>query len=729
MRKDFKRIGSFLLVFALIIGLMVPFNVVHAAEQVTITVLATSDIHGALYNWNYEDSREDNRGGMVKLATIIKEVRKENPNTILVDNGDTIQGSLLTDDLYNTILIDEPHPIIEAMNLMGYDSMTLGNHEFNFGLDLIQKIEKEADFPMLSANIFNKEDGSYFVTPYTIKEVAGIKVGIIGLTTPNIPRWDGPRVTSLDFRAMHKEAEKVYQKLMEDEGVDIVIATAHSGLEGRHDNEGSMAKLVAERIPQLAAFIVGHDHDTKDLKVNGVPVVGPTNAAREIARVDITLEKQGDQWIVVAQETEIISAEAYEVDAELAEALRPAQETTLEFISKPATVATASFVPEYEIKDMSMPSAQLMDSAVIDLINNVQLHFVPDADIAAAALFASESNIKEGPVAYGDIFGIYKYPNTLYGVEVTGAELKNYMEWSASYYNTYKPGDITISFNPDIRGYNYDMFQGVDYKVDISQEPGDRIVDLTFNGESVMDDDTFNLAINNYRYNGLLDSGIISNDAYFISDPKSLRSYIFDYISEMETIDPEVDNNWEIIGADLSHRARQDAVNLINKGIIDVPAHERSWNSHSINLEEQVTRGEFVEALVRTLEIDLPEIEELENYRFTDVDEALAPYVEAAYNLQITSGISQSLFGTSEKINREQAFVFLIRALNLAHEYNVEALNEFSDYGVISDWAYEELAAAVELGFTSGNPDGTLAPREIIKRGEMAQILNIYLNN
>ncbi|SCY94424.1 5'-nucleotidase C-terminal domain-containing protein [Alkaliphilus peptidifermentans] len=726
MLRNVKKLSVMMLVVALVIGLFSPINVAYAAERVTITVLGTADIHGTIFNWSYEDNRVDDRGGMVKLATIVEQVREENPNTILIDNGDTIQGTLLTDDLFNTVLIDEPHPVIKSMNLMNYDAMTLGNHEFNFGTDLIKKIEAEANFPLLSANTFYKADDSYFVEPYTIVELNGIKVGIIGLTTPNIPVWDGPKVTNLKFNAMHEEAERLYKELTEEKGVDIVIATAHAGLEGRYENEGSKASLITEKVPQLAMMLLGHDHDTKNMEVNGVPVVAPRNAAREIARVDITLEKQGDKWVIVDRKAEIIVAQDFEANADLADALKSEQQRTLDFISNTVATATADFVPEYEVKSLYLPAAQLMDSAVIDLINNVQLEYT-GADIAAAALFDNYSNIKEGPVSYGDIFGIYKYPNTLYAVEVTGSELKDYMEWSASYYNTYQPGDITISFNPEIRGYNYDMFQGVDYKIDISKEPGNRIVDLTFKGEPVKDDQVFKLAINNYRFSGLENLGIISNDAYFVSDPKSLRSYILDYISEKGILEPEVDNNWEVIGAPLTHWAREDAVNLINKEIFEIPAHERSWNAHSINLEKQTTRGEYVKALVKALGADLPTIPDIEEYRFSDVEANLAPYIEAAYLLDITGGVSETSFAPNEKVTREQAFVFLIRALNLADEYDIAVLDQFNDKDKISPWAKESMAAAVQLGLVGGYSDGTFRPDAVIKWGEMAKILNSYL--
>src|SRR5699024_449326 len=184
---------------------------------------------------------------------------------------------------------------------------------------------------------------------------------------------------------------------------------------------------------------------------------------------------------------------------------------------------------------------------------------------------------------------------TLIGIEVTGKELKDYMEWSASYYNTYKDGDVTISFDPNIRGYNYDMFQGVDYKVDISKPKGERIVDLKFKGKPVQNNDTFKLAINNYRYGGLKDMGIISGEPYFESDPISLRSYIAQHIEQKGTISPEVDNNWEIIGADLNHPLRDYIIEQVKVGNIEIPMSEdgRSYNAKALNVYELIKEGKI----------------------------------------------------------------------------------------------------------------------------------------
>lgn len=595
MFKQNKRFISVALALFMVLGIMFPSMAFADAEEVHLTILGTTDIHGNIYNWSYEDNKETDNSGLAKVYSVVESVRKENPNTILIDNGDTVQGTILSDDLYNARL-ELKNPVIDVMNFMKYDSMTLGNHEFNFGLELVDKIIEEAEFPILAGNATYKEDGSYLVEPYTVVEVAGVKVGIVGLTNPNIPKWDGPKVTNLDFEGLAGSAEKVVKELKANEDADLIVASVHAGFNEDYGDDGASA--VIDRVPEIAALLIGHDHVQISEKYKDTVVGAVKDTGGSIVRFDLKFTKENDAWVLVDNQVSIIDVLEYEASEELKEYAKEYHNKTIEFINEVIGVATEDFIPESEI--VGIPEAQIRDTAVIDLINNVQLE-ATDADIAGAALFQQNSNIKAGDITYSNIFDIYKYPNTLIGVEVNGLELKNYMEWSASYYNTFKEGDVNISFSPDIRGYNYDMFQGLDYKVDISKPVGERIVELKFNGEEVKDTDTFKLAINNYRYGGLKAQGIISGEPYFESDPKSLRAYIADYIREKGEISPEFDDNWEVIGAEFNHPLRDYVIEEINKGTILVPTSEdgRSYNAKAINIHELTEEGLIPEELLR----------------------------------------------------------------------------------------------------------------------------------
>lgn len=553
-------------------------------EIVKLSIIGTSDMHGDINGWVYESEKDFGNSGLARAATIVKQVRAENKNTILIDNGDTIQGNLLTDDVFNKDL-SKPNPLIAVMNQMNYDAMVLGNHEFNFGLDLISKIQKEATFPLISSNIYYKSNNKNFVQPYIIKEYEGVKVAILGFTVPSVPIYDGNKVSDLYFNHMAEEAQKWVKILKEKEKVDVIIASAHAGLDSRH-LEGEAAKLIAERCPEIDVLLLGHDHTTVQTTINGVLIAAP-NQSREVVRFDISLSKVNNKWSVTEKTSSIITLKDIAIDADTYKAGETFHKATLEFLKGSIGESTGVFHPTSEIK--GIPEAQIRDTAVIDLINKVQLK-ITGADVSAAALFKSDANLPEGKLNYGNIFNIYKYSNTLIGVEVTGKQLKDYMEWSASYYNTFKPGDLTISFNENIRGYSYDMFAGVDYKIDISKPVGERIVDLKFKGKPLKDDQIIKLAINDYRYNGIGSNGekIITNEPYFQSAPDSIRYFIKQYIEENKTISPETDNNWQLTGYKWDKKARELVVYAINNNLLKIPKSkdERTENVRAITVED-----------------------------------------------------------------------------------------------------------------------------------------------
>ncbi len=601
----FFRDRSCLVKTIVLVVLLVAIPVLARDEDVVrITILGTTDLHGNLFDWSYEDGAENPEIGLVKVHTIVQQIRAENANTILLDVGDTIQGTLLTDDLYNVSLLDQPHPMITAMNFMEYDAMTLGNHEFNFGLGLIDKIVQEADFPILSANTYQKSDDTHYVQPYTIKEIEGIRIGILGLTTPKIPMWDGPKVESLYFTHMASEAEKQIKTLQEEENVDLVIGAMHSGLASTTEGGADSVRYVITRNPELAAVVIGHDHATVAEMVNNTAVGAARDQGRQVVRIDLKLQRVDGKWEVTSAAPSIIEVKNYAASQELWGHTRHYHEATLEFLDATIGIATADFHPASEVPNI--PEGQIRDTAVMDLINAVQLQYT-GADVSAAALFKSDSNIKKGNISFNHIFDIYKYPNTLVAVQVTGAELKAYMEWSARYFNTYKPGDVTVSFDPNIRSYYYDMFAGIDYKIDISKPAGERIVDVIFKGSPLQDDDVLSLVVNDFRYNGLKNLGIISNDPHLETDPISVRTMIAEYIREKGTIAPEVDNNWSITGAYLEHPLRDYIVELAQKGKIRVPfsADGRTPNVKSLNVYELIEEGKIPEEVLKEYDIEL----------------------------------------------------------------------------------------------------------------------------
>lgn len=590
MFKSFKlkKCVSWVAAFALMIAMLPASAVsVKAAEtSTTLQILATSDTHGKFVPYDYSTNSEDNSGSLAQLDTAVKELRSKNPdNTILVDDGDIIQ------DNSESLFLNEKNPMILAMNQMGYSTITLGNHEFNFGMDTLKKVMGSAKATILCGNVYDK-DGKRVYAPYKIVTTkAGIKVGIIGMTTPNITRWDSVNLKDYKVTNPVEETKKIIPQIKDK--VDIMIAVVHMGEDPEYNEPGSGAKELADACPELTAIVAGHAHaSVKGDTENGVLIVEPTNAGKQLAKIDITLSKQNGKYKVNKKASELKDMKDYKADADLLKILAPYDKTAKDDANTVVgKLQGGDLVKADEIE--GIPTSQIECTPMIDLINKVQMYYGQKiskdnkpVDVAAAAAFNSYANIKEGSIKKADTALIYKYDNTLWVFEVTGKQLKKYMEWSASYYNTYKDGDLTLSFSPDIRGYNYDMFTGVKYDVDVSKAPGSRIVNLTkMDGTAIKDTDTLRLAVNNYRgQTQLTKAGTVYEEGEELpkvlyksedtmGDSGRLRDLIRDYIVNVKggTITPLSDNNWKVIGNNWNKDYRASAVKFINAGKIAIP--------------------------------------------------------------------------------------------------------------------------------------------------------------
>ena len=587
--KFFKITCVSLLVFAL--SFTTSFAKSPEKAPKTITVIGTTDIHGNIWGYSYEDNKETTNNGIARVYSYIESVRKENPgNVVLIDDGDTFQGTILTDDIYNKQ--DGKHPMVSVLNFMKYDAMALGNHEFNFGLDLIKRIQKQAKFPILGANVRYK-DGKEFAKAYTIIKRGGVKIGIIGLTNPDVPRWDGEKVSALQFESVADGAKAAYDKIKNK--CDFVIGVAHVGFFPEYDEDhGTDAgETILKACPEIKVLMLGHAHVTINERVGDAQVLGCKNSGREVARFDVTLDEHKKVKNVVGTIIDMKDYEPSQTIRNLPE-IKEAHEKTIAFVTggtvnSDGTVsggvfgtAARDFQPQNEIK--GIPEGKLRDTAVLDLINKVQL-VNSGADVSASALFKDTSDLKAGPINYGNIFDIYKFDNTLYRVEVTGAELKRYMEWSAACYNQWKSGDISISFNPEKPGYLYDMFAGIDYQIDLSKPAGQRIVNVVFKGKPLEDDQRLQLAVNNYRYSSALRTQKLVEGKRNWESPLSIRDMLVAYIKEHGTIEPEVDNNWSIVGVDLNSPYRDTIIKMVNDGELEVPY------AKSLNVNELKEQG------------------------------------------------------------------------------------------------------------------------------------------
>ena len=582
-----KKLKMFLGVLSLVFF----SNVSSFAKEIDIQILATSDLHGKFYPYDYAINEESKSGSLTQIATAVKKYRTD--NTIIVDVGDTIQ-----DNYSEMFFKDKIHPMMLAMNEIGYDIWAIGNHEFNYGVENLKNIMKQSTSKVLIGNLYNP-DGTSFADSYTIIEKDGVKIGVIGMCTPNITKWDSVNLKDYIVTDPVEETKKIVKDLRDK--VDVLIATVHMGEENEYDVPNSGANDLANACPELDLIIAAHEHKlVEETYVNNVLIVENKSSGATMSKVNIVVEKDKFGCKIVDRKAESIKISEYESDKELSKKLAPYNERA----KKEANIIIGeliggNLVPENEIAEI--PQAQIEPTSLIDLINEVQMYYT-DAQVSSAALFNIDANLEPGKIKKSDTSLIYKYGNTLYKVQMTGKQLKKYMEWSANYYNTYNPKDLTISFNENVRGFNYDMFSGVDYQIDISEKPGNRIKNLkwTKTGKEVKDDEVFVIAVNNYRVNThLLSYGEIYEEGEEL--PKVLeidvngkiggvRELIGDYIKNVKggKIAPNNPKNWEIIGNNWDEEKHEKAVQMIREGKIKIPSSQdgRTPNVKSITEDD-----------------------------------------------------------------------------------------------------------------------------------------------
>jgi 2',3'-cyclic-nucleotide 2'-phosphodiesterase / 3'-nucleotidase len=523
-----------------------------AAQRAHIVILGTTDMHGRIFPIDYYTNKYDNVG-IAKVATLIKEARKNDPDLLLVDSGDTIQGTPL-EYLHNRRNNTPPDPMMLTMSALRYDSMTVGNHEYNFGLKVVEKARSEAKFPWLSANTYKKGGDSNYHTPYVVKEVQGVRVGILGLTTPGIPNWENPpNYEGLEFRETVSEAKKWVPILRDKEKADVVVIAMHMGIEedlrtgqpnpSNVPNENA-AVTIARQVPGVDVIFMGHTHrEVNDLIVNGVMLTQANRWASHLARADLYLEKTdtGGRWTVIAKSSRTIAVtEKTEIDPEIAKLGEPYDKETQAWLSR----AIGESAEELTSRD-----CRFHDSAIIDLIQRVQLE-AGNADVSMAACFNPQARIPQGAVTVRDIAGLYEYENTLVTLELTGQQLKDALEQSARYFKEYQPGkSLNDLVDSRIPGFNFDLAQGVIYDIDLTKPFGQRIQNLTFKGKPLDPKQKLKVVTNNYRVNGGGGFTMYKNAPVLYKSSAEVRELIIDWVEKNKTIPTKTDNNWRIVGA------------------------------------------------------------------------------------------------------------------------------------------------------------------------------------
>jgi 2',3'-cyclic-nucleotide 2'-phosphodiesterase / 3'-nucleotidase / 5'-nucleotidase len=528
----------------------------------TINIVGTSDLHGALMPYDYAKMADANLG-LAKVSTYVNNLRALNSNRVmLIDNGDTIQGTPLA-SYYDQIDTTTEYPMMKAMGAMHYDAWTLGNHEYNFGLDTLGRIMKDADkenIAVLSANTYMNNDTTNFVKPYIIKSFVingkTISVAILGLTTKTIPSWEDPaHYKGLQFDDLVDQAKK-WVPMLKNAGVDVVIVSAHSGISTPSDTiPENEVDGIATKVSGIDAILAGHAHTGKtytftnpDGKV--VPVVEPKNTDSIFSQIDINIDGSGNVASVTGKNVTMDATAAFAADPKIVAIGQPYQDKTLEYLNTIIGTATEA---------LPSTNQEFAPTALMDLINKTQIK-AAGTQLSIAAPLSATANIPKGDVKLKDLYNTYVYENFLFGIKMNGAQIKKWLEFSDRYYKQTAAGDTAPAKDTVLNAplYNLDVLYGATYDIDLTQPVGSRVKNLSVDGKLVKDTDVFTVAINNYRFNGgggfMAAAGLTPGDqsivtydsAKVLGDAGQIRSLMVEYIKAEKTITPTTSPSWKL---------------------------------------------------------------------------------------------------------------------------------------------------------------------------------------
>ncbi|MER7503332.1 5'-nucleotidase C-terminal domain-containing protein [Nonomuraea pusilla] len=560
------------------LALVAPSAQAAAGEKtVTVTVMGTSDLHSNVLNWDYfKDAayadKAGNKVGLAQVSSLVNKIRAERgaDHTLLFDSGDTIQGTPLA---YYYAKVEpitttgDTHPMAKAMNAIGYDAVTLGNHEFNYGLPLLATWVRQMKAPVLGANAVYERSGLPAYKPFVIKtmKVAGekpIKVGVLGLTNPGVAIWDKANVEGrLRFTDLVESAKK-WVPVIRGLGADVVVVTAHAGDSGLSSYGGDLpvenaSAMVAEEVPGVDAVLFGHAHNevaqrfvTNKATGRQVLLTEPGKWGQRLSVMDFQLTKRQGRWTVTGKSSTTLNTNTVQEDPKIVELLKPQHDTTVGYVNK--VVAKSS-------QELSAAESPYKDTPILDYIQKVQTETVKQAlpgntlpVLSIAAPFSRTAVFPAGDVRVRDVAGLYVYDNTLLAIKMTGAQIKDYLEYSARYFNQLAPGDpvdvskLTNAGNtPD---YNYDQLSGVSYDIDVAKPAGQRIADLTYEGAPIPADKEFVVAINNYRQSGGGGFPHVTTAPVLYNAQVEIRQALIEYATAQGTIDPAdfAASNWKL---------------------------------------------------------------------------------------------------------------------------------------------------------------------------------------
>ena len=534
------------------------------AQEVNIKILGTSDIHGRVVPWSYGADVEDKSGSYAQIATYVKDVRKNNKNVVLVDVGDAIQDNQV-DVFAKDKKYYKDHPIPKVLNEMKYDIFVLGNHEFNFGMEALDEILKDIKAKKLTANFYYKKNDKRYIDATTIIEKDGVKLGIIGLSTPMSAKFeeDTGNLKDMKFTSPTEEARTQVEKL-KAKGVDAIIAVTHMGIENENNIPDTGMRDVINAVDGIDVVIAGHMHkDVPSETIKNTLITEPHRYGTVVSEVDLTFDINDKKEVkLVKKESKTVPVKALEADKKIEEIYKPYHEKLRELNNVVIGQTANEMVPQETKHGVS--AAFSKDTGLSSFINDVEQYY-SGADVVTFSFDHQKARMDKGDIKKKDIIFNYRYAGgdvTVY--ELTGKQLKEYMEWSANYFDTIQPGDTEYRYNAERKKskyVTYDIFGGVNYKIDLRNPQGSKIIDLTLaDGKPVTDDMKLKVGMNSYRFAQLNGKGGIwegqqipvlwESKVAMGREKGTIQNMMIDYITNVKKgkIDGQSHNRWEIIG-------------------------------------------------------------------------------------------------------------------------------------------------------------------------------------